>query len=439
MNVRPSRIMQRRFDIVGFYMVWNAAADRQHWSTSFARFVQRRVWTPLIVASDHWRVTVAFLTFTLAIGFIGYIVFAGKTFWDFAVYRAGVAAYQATGTAYDPQFLLETYGVGLPFTYPPLILLLFSKLSWLFATDLGRAVLVIAHVLAFLLIPYLLIPRSLRRTEFVWMFGVYLVAFGLSGCKLLLAGNIAALLSALIVGALNYSATRKLNAVFWVALFLVCQIKIYFVCLVAIPFLVERKIWVPAAMAVLIVAGYALNYMAPPRLLEGFTTTLASVTHISAFGGTSVMTAVQTMLDRLHISNQTSITTLLAVGIHCLYALVMMSFAVAVMWSKARPKDAYVSLLWAFMGALLISPRLAPYDLALLVIPFLVFLRQLVISEDRFGLHIAMAAAVLAAGLATTPLADWGALVVLCGVWGGIGCDWLMQKHASSTEAKHGS
>jgi hypothetical protein len=370
-----------------------------------------------------WRLCILLPTLLISLGFTAYIALSHKLFWDFAVYQSGLAAYRAVGTPYDPAYLHRVFALDLPFTYPPLVLLAFSRVSWLFDSPLGLALLLILHLSACVSIPYLVTPRHLRRTELPWMVGVYLVAFGLSGTKILLTGNIAAIICAPVLAALTYSASRKNYALLWLVLLLACQVKIYFICFAAIPLLVDRKVFEPSIACLLIIASYALNFLAPPLLLNGFLTTLASASHTTGFVGTSVLTAVQVTQDRIGIAHSLAATTL-AWGVHCAYALSLLGFGIAVMWSRHRPREPWLAFLWALVAALLISPRLAPYELALLVIPFLILLRIL-LTKGGLGLGIAVAAFVLAASLGTTPLADWGGLLVVLGVWMGVGCNWV--------------
>ncbi len=379
----------------------------------------------LTTTAPKWRLLVAAATLSVATLFTIYIAWSGKIFWDFAVYRAGIAAFQATGTPYDPRYLHETYGLDLPFTYAPMVLEAFTKVSWLFTSSLGLTLLLAAHLVACILIPWGLVPRQMRATELPWMAGVFLTAFGLSGLKLFLTGNLAAIACVLVLAAVSYSVRRRNYIALWLTLLLVCQVKIYFICFGAIPFLMDRKIVEPAVACLAIVGAYALNFLMPPLLVHGFVESLASVSHVTAFVGTSVLTAVQVTLDKASHGGSSRLVNLLPWGVHCVYALSLLIFAARIMWSSVRSRiSPQLALLWAFSAALLVSPRLAPYEMALLVIPFLIFLQQLLATRD-IGLGISIAGFVAAVSLVTTPLADWGGLLALLGVWVGIGVSWL--------------
>jgi hypothetical protein len=182
----------------------------------------------------------------------------------------------------------------------------------------------------------------------------------------------------------------------------------------------------------MILASTALNSVVAPDLLPQFLATLGEVSHQPGFSGTSVLSAVDAGLREAHVGAG-STPLAIAFAVHMVYLLLAMAFGAAVLWSRA-PADLHKALLFAFMGALLASPRLIEYDMALVAIPFLVFLRDLV--RDRgLGLSIAVAGLVAALVLVRTPLADWGGFVTLLGVWIGMGMTWLMGPQSESSRA----
>jgi hypothetical protein len=381
--------------------------------------------------ASHWRWAVAAATICLALGYLAYIILAGKFGWDFAVYRAGIAAFKTTGNPYDAADLAKAYGVDLPFTYPPVVVLLFAQLTGLFSNPFALALLFAAHVAAVVAIPALLSSypfpirggiRALIPRDFLWMLGAYLVLFGFSGAKLLASCNIAAVLVCLCLVAMLYSVRRRDYMALWIALVLVCQIKIYLICFAAVPFLLDRKIWQPALLAVLVMAGYTLNWILAPGLVHGWLDTMGAFANGPGFVGISVMEAVHVTLQTLHFAPR--LIGPLALGIHAVYSAGVIGFSALALWTRARPADARLVLPWALMAAMLISPRLIENDLAIAVIPFLVLLMRLV-SARGIGLGVAVAGFVLGTSLIKTPLGDWGALFALLGVWLGSGIDWF--------------
>jgi hypothetical protein len=206
-------------------------------------------------------------------------------------------------------------------------------------------------------------------------------------------------------------------------LLIVCQVKIYLICLAAIPFLIDRKIVESIIASVLILATFAFNYVIAPDLFHQFNETLVAVMNVPGYVGTSVMTAAQVLLGKAHLS--ASMVSIGALAVHGVYAFLVVVFAATVLWTRARPERSWV-FLWTLMAALLISPRLAEYDMSLMVIPFLFFLGLLIERRD-IGFGVAVAGFVTAISLVRTPFADWGAFIALFGVWLGIGLSWLAQ------------
>ena len=177
----------------------------------------------------------------------------------------------------------------------------------------------------------------------------------------------------------------------------------------------------------MILLSYSANYFIAPELFHQFSAALLQSSQSGSLIGTSVMSAAQAALARLPNAQALPVVWI-ALAIHAVYSLLMVVFAAVVLWSRRGSEQAQgepaLTFLWVFMTALLLSPRLLPYDLALLVIPFVLLLRHLLLNGRR-GRHFAGATLVICASLSLTPLADWAALVALLGVWAGMGFQWL--------------
>jgi hypothetical protein len=378
----------------------------------------------------NWRLVAAILCIGSALTFVAFILLSGKLFWDFAAYRAGVAAYQATGNAYDPQVLVDRFGLNpaFKFVYPPLILLLFSHLSWFFSSAAGRSVLVLVHTAAFIAIPLLSISRDLKARDSWWLFGFFLVVFGLSGAKLYLSGNISALLYVTIIWSLRHSMRVGRFTALLAAVFLVAQVKIYFIALLIIPFLLQGWIVTPVLTGILIIGAYVLNYLFAPALFREFAAGVAASSQGADFVGISVMSGVQAALGRIPSARSLPVP-FIALAAHCVYALAMVAFATIVMWTRRLrgaldQSESDLTFCWALTAALLLSPHLQPYDLAPLAIPFVIMLRHLLLHSTT-GPYFVGASILVSACLATTPLSDWAALPTLLGIWCGISVYWL--------------
>jgi hypothetical protein len=82
------------------------------------------------------------------------------------------------------------------------------------------------------------------------------------------------------------------------------------------------------------------------------------------------------------------------------------------------------------MSAFLISPRIFDYDLAVVIVPFVLLARMLLI-ERGLGLGVAVTVAVFGFILLRTPslfqteLSKWSATFTIVGVWFGTAAHWL--------------
>jgi len=374
----------------------------------------------------HWRGTIMVATFTPVAIYIVYLIVSGIIFWDFRVYQSGIAAYQAIGTPYDPQYLLEHYNNKFAFTSPPIIVLLLSQISWLLTNPIWLGILLALHLAAWFFIPYLLLPRADRppSKDAGWMYGAFLFALGLLGTKMFVSGNATALVSWASIGTLMFSISKRNYLPFWIVLILACQVKFLFICLAIVPFLLDKKIWQPALVAVIVAAIYASNYVIAPDLARGFSHAMQQISTDPMYIGQAVMGAVQAILRKGDMVPR-SMFVPIALSVHAIYAVVLLAFAAALLWGKARPRDPHMAFLWALSAAILASPRIIENDVAILVVPYIVFFRS-VLEARGPGLVIAGAALIVGVSLSMTPIFMWGGLVAIIGMWFGIGFDWIL-------------
>jgi hypothetical protein len=238
-----------------------------------------------------------------------------------------------------------------------------------------------------------------------------------------ISGNLQQITMAACLIALVYSLRKRNYLWFWAALFIVAQIKIYMLVLAAVPFLMDRKILAPTLVGALSVAGFFANYWIAPDLMPGFLKTFTVISGENTALGFSVMAGVETALRAMRFHPAEFIQPI-GFAVNLVFAALAMAFATAVMWTKARPKDESLAFLWALTCAFLVSPRMIESDIAILVIPFVLFLRQLVASRG-IGLWVAIGAFIVGTCLTRTPMADWSGFVALFGVWLAIGLEWL--------------
>jgi hypothetical protein len=395
------------------------------WSVNLGARLARFARALIAFAAGRWRTIGASATLMLSVLFLLYLVAVHHIFWDFRVYLAGLKAYRAIGTPYNASDLASAYNSQFPFTYAPIVLLVFDQLRWLFETRTGLVLLCVLHLAASIAVPLLLMPPRYRppSRDFGWFFGAYLVAFGFWGLKLFASGNIEAILMCALLLALMASIKRGNYLLFWIALVLACQVKIYFICLAAVPLLLDRKIWQPVVACALALAAYLINYATAPQLVAGFTSTLARIAQDPGYTGDTVMSAVQIALGRVHLVAH-GLVLPIALAVHAVYAAALLAFAIAVMWSDARPADSHSALLWSFTGAMLLSPRLIEGDLAILVVPALALIAAMV-ERRGVGLLILLVGLIAGSSMVKIRYAEWEGLIILTAVWIGYGLDRL--------------
>lgn len=373
----------------------------------------------------NWRWGFAAIALLASLVFTGYMIAAGKMFYDAPIYWAGLDAYLKTGTPYDWAYLYDHYHVRGPFTYPPVVVVALAPVYGILTHPLGLAVLAIIHFAAFFVTPYLLAPRIFRLSnpDWAWMTGLYLFAFGLGNLKQVISGNLQQIIMAACLVALFYAVRRRNYAGVWATILIVAQIKIYMLVLLAVPFLMDRKIAAPVAIGVLSMAGFLANWWIAPDLMPGFLKTFSVISGENTALGFSVMAGAETALRAMRF-HPAELIQPIGLAVNITFAVLAMAFATAVMWTKARPKEEGLAYLWALTCAFLVSPRMIESDIAILVVPFVLFLRQLVASRG-IGLWIAVGSFIIGTCLTRTPMADWSGFVALFGVWLAMGIEWL--------------
>jgi hypothetical protein len=118
------------------------------------------------------------------------------------------------------------------------------------------------------------------------------------------------------------------------------------------------------------------------------------------------------------------------IGIQVVLAAAVFVIAYTIAEQRARPERFDLFCCWLCLSALLISPRIFDYDLAIVSIPF-VLLARMLLTERGLGIGVAVTVAALGFILLRTPssfqtqLSDWSATFVIVGVWFGAAVHWL--------------
>src|SRR4029078_9695235 len=129
----------------------------------------------------------------------------------------------------------------------------------------------------------------------------------------------------------------------------------------------------------------------------------------------------------------------IALGIHVVLVVAIILIAYSIAERKARPDRFNLFCCWLFISAFLISPRVSDYDLAVVIVPFVLLARMLLIER---GLGIAVAVAVAAIGFSfmrtppsfETELSKWSAIFAILGMWFRAAVHWLTTVHTNLQE-----
>jgi hypothetical protein len=382
---------------------------------------------------SRWDYLLAITCFGVAGTYLLWLIFVTHhIFWDFKVYLGVVKAMAAGISPYNDAYLSNNFGAETPFRYPPLVAATFYKLRWLFLSPMGCALVLIAHVISWLSIPYLLAgsPKNWFSRDWLYVWGLYLVLFGLGGMRLLVVGNAAAVLFALTILSLVLAVRSGTYKFFWVTILLCSFVKFYFLVFLLFPIILDRRYLSAGFLVCALAALYALNYLLNPVL---FTEYVSELTRISSDGGGvlgwSLFSLVTAILRTLLGPNA---SLLLAGSLQLLFIAIILLFAYYISERKIRPGRFDLFCCWLFLSAFLISPRIFDYDLAVVIVPVVLLTRMLLI-ERGFGIAIAAIVAALGTILLRTPeqfqisLSAWTGAFMILGVWFGVVTHWMTQ------------
>jgi hypothetical protein len=362
-------------------------------------------------------------------------------FWDIEFYGSVVKAMAAGVSPYNNAYISRHFSAGysLGFVYPPFVADAFYKFSWLFLTPVGWALLVIAHVVSWLSIPYLLAgsPKNWYSRDFLYIWALYLVLFGLGGMRLLVVGNISAALFALMVFSIVVAVRTKEYKWFWGTVLVCSFFKIYFLAFLLLPVILDRRYVSAVVLICALIALYGLNYFTNPVQFSEY---VAQIAGHSGETGLSIF-SIASQIIKATLGPNDSRLFVLALGIHLTFTATILLVAYAIAKHHARPERFDLFCCWVFMSAFLISPRIFDYDLAVVTIPFVLLARNLLIEG---GLGISVAAIVAGAGLLLvrtpspfqTAVSDWSATFTILGVWLGTSVHLLIESQRPRLETR---
>jgi len=387
-----------------------------------------------------WDYILAGLCFAIAATYFLVLVFVTHhMFWDVNFYASVVKAMSAGISPYDNAYISQdaTDGFSLGFMYPPFAAQIFYKFDWLFLTAGGRAGLAVAQVLSWIAIPYLLAgsPARWYSRSYLYVWALYLVLFGLAGMRLLVVGNISALLFSTMIFAIVVAVRTGKYTLFWITIVICSFVKFYFLIFLMFPVILDKK-YSASIIAIAILLGlFALNYVVSPMQFSEYLRQIGTQSNevgLSIFSLATRFTkgvlewgGLQSFILPLAVYGVVSITIL---GI---------AFAVA---EQRRPETFDLFCCWLFLAAFLISPRMYDFELAVVTVPFVLLARMLLLER---GIGISVAAVAIAMGflLVRNPpffgvsLSDWTASFAIFGVWLGAGIHWLYLQDNAETNA----
>jgi hypothetical protein len=392
----------------------------------------------------RWDYVIAAACFLTAGGYLLILLFVTHNiFWDVNFYAAVAKTMAAGVSPYDDATVLKILGLHLSsgFDYPPLVAEALYKFKWLVLAPAGRTLVIGACIASWISIPYLLAgsPRAWYSRDFLLVWGLYLVLFGLAGTRLLVVANISSILFASAVLSIVV-AIRKSDYKFFWATILVCSfIKPYFLAFLLFPVILDKKYLSVIALICALLAIYIFNYLINPQMFLEYVRAFAvQPANLGNLGFSIYTLAAEIISEGLGLS--ASRATGIALGIHFLLSFAILMLAYAIGARRPRPKCFDLFCCWLFVSAFLISPRIFDYDIGVVVVPIVLLARMLLI-DGRIGVATTVIVAAFSTVLLRSPgqfhiaLSEWSSTFLMLGVWFGAAVQ-LLKSTPPSTEAE---
>jgi hypothetical protein len=252
---------------------------------------------------------------------------------------------------------------GLPFVYPPVFLYLGAALAHILTPHAGWLLYLTLHLLASLLIPWLLyrfyLPTPASPTV---VYALFFAAPGFIGLLATQTGNIAVLFYALLLATAIPGLRRNQWLPFYLAVFLSASIKPGYLPFLLLPFLYsEEKNRRQPAWAILTglltTLGLLSQRWLTPTLYTRFTQTLAQRTTQAGDVGVSLYGITYHLLHSRHLPAQTPLAAL------AYTALLAITLTLLIRLRHHPHTPAWQSLV--LIGVLFLNPRLEFYDLCI--------------------------------------------------------------------------
>ena len=380
----------------------------------------------------HWDFTLAITCFAIASGYFLLVLVTHHIFWDINFYSAVVKAMAAGKSPYDNGYIYRSLDVGYSsgFVYPPLVAEAFYKLRWLFLTSTGRALLISAHIMSWISIPFMLATRKrigIRAT--FYMFGAFINSFWswrheTVGCRQYSRDT-----SCCFDFLDCCSCSTRTYELFWVTIFLCSLVKFTFLGFLLVPIILDKKYISAILFIAAVIAAYALNYLITPALFSEYLAQILGQHSNSGYLGLSIF-SLATALIKGPLSPNGGHIFAIAISIHLVFVAIVVLLAFAIAERRGRPKHFDLFCGWLVVSGFLISPRIFDYDLAIVIVP-IVLLTRMLLTERGLGIGVAVIVAGLGfillrtPSLFETPLSEMSATFTIVGVWMGAAVQWL--------------
>jgi hypothetical protein len=315
-------------------------------------------------------------------------------FWDARVYVHAIEAWRIGGNPY----ILSAAPNALPFVNPPLFLRIIVFVSKIFPGHLGWVVYCTAAVGSTLILPWIVTTICCPNQ---WMtapvaFAIFSFQPTFLSEKTMLSGNLSTPIYVLALFAATLGLRRKQWWPFYLVVFFAAIAKPTFIALLLLPLLTEDGHLFPAiALTAASIGTYVLQCLTMPILYAGFQ---AGVCHQLVEKHDLGIGLYPLIGDLAHRSNARSGYLLTTLG----FSLIMGAFVIAfgvLRHRRIRPLASSIWIAALLVLAILLNPRLQPYDEGVAVIPaFYIcgeFLRRVPPTSANLGWIAVVASAVL--------------------------------------------
>lgn len=302
--------------------------------------------------------------------------------WDARVYAHAIDEWLAGHNPYsvsNPRLL---------FVYPPVFLYASGYLAKLLSGHVGWFLYVAVYLASSLALPFVLARFYLQQPWLSSGCAYVLVAMQprYTGFQALMAGNITSVFYCVLLLAAIPGIRRNRWQCFYFVIGLVALVKVNFLIMLLIPWLLGRRQWINSALPVLCVgAAYLVQKRMAPQLFEGFRHTLSQQIAGHDDYGYGVM---RIAMQSGSVRNLAGGIILYLVQIGFVLALISLMFVLRRKRQHDQPNSLWIALV--LLATILCNPRILQYDSVIGLLAGVVLL----VSALRIR-HVLLTAAVI--------------------------------------------